>query len=381
MNSKIRLLKLLDLLIGNLLLFIVPLLVTPRRDSEDKKNIKKNILIIRPGGVGDAVLLYPALKALRQHFPDSAIDVLSEKRNCGIFEACPYVNEVYVYEDFSSLFYILFDSNYDIVIDTEQWHKLSAVVSYITRAPVRVGFGTNSRKMLFSHVVEYGQKRYEARSFLDLVSVVTDKKHHFRHEFPFFVLDSEDGEVFDSILKRYRAKYKALVGMFMGATVKERRWGIINFALLADRLFAKDFGVILFGAPSDATDSRILNRILFDRDVLDLVGKTSLSDVGCIMSKLDLFVSSDTGLMHMAYGKGVRTVSLFGAGNQKKWAPVGEKHIVINKSRFCSPCTSFGYTPKCRYDVRCLRDITVDEVYEACIKLLDVAHKEGNSQR
>jgi ADP-heptose:LPS heptosyltransferase len=93
-------------------------------------------------------------------------------------------------------------------------------------------------------------------------------------------------------------------------------------------------------------------------------------ETAAIISQLDLFATGDTGLMHIAYGVGTPTVSLFGAGIQKKWAPIGENHIAINKNLSCSPCTKFGYTPRCPYGVKCLSEITVEEVKEAVLKLL-----------
>jgi len=82
-------------------------------------------------------------------------------------------------------------------------------------------------------------------------------------------------------------------------------------------------------------------------------------------------VSGDTGLMHLAYGVGTPTVSLFGAGIQEKWAPPGVNHLTINKHVPCSPCTKFGYTPSCPYGVRCLGEVTVEEVRESVLDLLE----------
>jgi len=76
-------------------------------------------------------------------------------------------------------------------------------------------------------------------------------------------------------------------------------------------------------------------------------------------------------VLHIAVGMGKATVSLFGPGRAKKWAPQGEQHIVINKGLSCSPCTTFGTTPPCPIDARCMRDITVDEVVNAVTMLLN----------
>jgi ADP-heptose:LPS heptosyltransferase len=81
-------------------------------------------------------------------------------------------------------------------------------------------------------------------------------------------------------------------------------------------------------------------------------------------------MSGDSGVLHIAVGLGVPTVSLFGPGRTKKWAPQGALHIVINKGLACSPCTTFGTTPPCPHDARCMRDISADEVINAVTMLL-----------
>jgi ADP-heptose:LPS heptosyltransferase len=81
-------------------------------------------------------------------------------------------------------------------------------------------------------------------------------------------------------------------------------------------------------------------------------------------------LSGDSGVLHIAMGLGVPTVSLFGPGRAGKWAPRGERHIVINKGLSCSPCTTFGTTPPCPISAQCLNDITVDEVFNAVAVLL-----------
>jgi len=103
---------------------------------------------------------------------------------------------------------------------------------------------------------------------------------------------------------------------------------------------------------------------------LNLAGMTSLSESAAIIQKSSLLLSGDSGVLHIAVGLGVPTVSLFGPGRVKKWAPRGDRHIVINKELPCSPCTSFGTTPPCPNKTRCMSDITVDEVVNAVTMLL-----------
>ena len=160
MSWKIEGLKKFDSVFGRLACSASKLFVTPRieRNSESPK-----ILVIRPGGIGDAVLLFPALKELRKKFPESAIDILAEKRNAGIFALCPDISSVILYDDKppSGLTSVI-RGKYDIVIDTEQWHRLTAAVSYMTGAPIRAGFQTNERAELYTHKAPYSQDDYEA---------------------------------------------------------------------------------------------------------------------------------------------------------------------------------------------------------------------------
>jgi len=320
------------------------------------------------------------LRVLRENFRDSEINVLAEKRNAGILKGCPYINNLFLYDlrPPIELFKVL-RANYDIVIDTEQWHRFAAIASYLTKAPIRVGFKTNERAELFTHPVSYSHDEYEVYSFLNLVSAVTGEKYDFDGDEPFIPLDpSLISRVCHSISK-FRKGWGAVVGVFTGATVPERRWGVDNFAEVSKCLSKKGIGTVIVGGNAELEDAMEFEGIAGRENVLNFVGKTSLMETAAVISQVDLFVTGDTGLMHIAYGVGTPTVSLFGAGIQKKWAPIGKKHIAINRNLFCSPCTRFGYTPKCPYNVKCLRDITVEEVKESALRLLAQSGKQRRS--
>ena len=80
---------------------------------------------------------------------------------------------------------------------------------------------------------------------------------------------------------------------------------------------------------------------------LILAGMTSLAETAAVIQKCALLVSGDSGVLHIAAGLGVPTVSIFGPGRVEKWAPQGEHHVVVTKRLTCSPCTMFGTTPPC----------------------------------
>jgi ADP-heptose:LPS heptosyltransferase len=187
---------------------------------------------------------------------------------------------------------------------------------------------------------------------------------------PFIPIDQELISNFSPRINELRKRCAAVAGIFSGATIPERRWGINKFVELTEGLINEGIGIVIIGGNEDVDDSGKLEEIGNGDFTINYVGKTSLIETAAIISQLDLFVSSDTGLMHIAYGVGTPTVSLFGAGIQKKWAPIGDNNIALNKHLACSPCTEFGYTPRCPYDVRCLSDISVEEVKGAVLELI-----------
>jgi len=323
----------------------------------------KNMLIIRPGGIGDAVLLLPAINALKSAFPDAEIDILCEKRNAGIFSLAEDINRVYLYDRDFEIFKCL-KIKYDAVIDTEQWHRLSAIVTHLTGAPVRVGFATNERRKLFTHEIPYSHDDYEVYSFLHLIEPLTGIPSGFQEDDPFITMDKP----FSAHLLPLLKKDADIIAIFPGASVVERRWGGENFGQVAKTLQERGKEIVVLGSHDDRADADEIKK--HAEDSIDLTGKTSLIDVASILKQCRLLITADSGIMHIAVAVGTPTVSLFGSGIQKKWAPRGKKHIVLNHRFVCSPCTRFGYTPQCKNNVNCLSSIAIDEVVQAADALL-----------
>ena len=128
------------------------------------------VLVVRPGGIGDAVLLLPALRALRQAMPDSSVDVLCESRNAPVFELSGLADRV-LRADAAPLASLraLRRGRYAAVLDTEQFHHFSAVLAARTRAPLRVGFSVAPARLgLYTHTVPYDQQDPEDALFAPL---------------------------------------------------------------------------------------------------------------------------------------------------------------------------------------------------------------------
>jgi ADP-heptose:LPS heptosyltransferase len=364
---KIKLLKLIDRLVGVILTVCLP--SAPVRPF----TAPRHFLVIRPGGIGDAVLLIPTILALQKKYPAAQITVLAEKRNGAIFRSCPAVSKVLYYDNPKELLTAIC-GRYDVVIDTEQWHRLSAVVARLTGASLLIGYATNDRHRLFSYPISYSHDDYEPESFYHLLA-------------PLHIVPPELVPLpFPHITPDLELRASALLGqlgessfvvIFPGASIPERRWGADRFRQVAVALAGAGIPVVVVGGKEDAEEGKA---IVSGTNGLNLAGKTTLAETAAVIAKGAVLVSGDSGVLHMGIGLGKHTVSLFGPSNIRKWAPKGSNHIVIHKNLQCSPCSKFGYTPKCPIKAKCMADITVDEVVAEVEKLLQKQGKPGEAQ-
>lgn len=353
---KIRALKIIDRLVGTI--------VTASLPSASVRTFPafRRFLIIRPGGIGDAVLLTSAINLIKSNHPNAHITILAEQRNAGVFSLVPTVDKVFCYDITRDLLQALL-GRFDVVIDTEQWYRLSAVVARLVRAPIKIGFDTNERRRMFTHGMRYDLGAYEPGNFLALlkplgmdcqrdVGTVT------------LALPLQSVSKASQLLQPLSSD--SFVVIFPGASIPEKRWGAERFTLVSKRLSEYGYRVVVVGGRNDRVDG---DTIVGDVG-LNLAGKTTLAETAAVIAHSSLVVSGDTGVLHLAVGLNVPTVSLFGPSSAAKWAPQGEKHIVLNNHLPCSPCSDFGTIPPCFIGVRCIRDITPDAVIDAVWQLL-----------
>jgi ADP-heptose:LPS heptosyltransferase len=356
---KITLLKKIDAVIGYLSASALPQPV--RRNLPSPVS---SLLLIRPGGIGDAVLLALAINSIKKNYPAIYITVLAEKRNAGVFQLIPGVDRLLCYNHPSELLQAL-RCSYDAVIDTEQWHRLPAVVARNVAAPVKIGFDTNERRRMFTHPIPYAHDDYEAASFAHLLAPIGIEAIAVEMVAPFLSIPEAAACKAAGLLESLHDE--PFVVAFPGASIPERRWGADRFRRVAEVLSVFGIRMVIVGGKEDRQQGDV---IIGGGLGLNLAGLTSLSETAAVIQKSALLLSGDSGVLHIAVGLGVPTVSLFGPGRAKKWAPRGGQHIVINRKLTCSPCTTFGTTPTCPINARCMLDITVDEVVNAVTMLL-----------
>ncbi len=365
-TGRIRALKLCDLLLGSVLTRCLnPAPTGPALETE----AIRRILVIRTGGIGDAVLALPLMQELARRFPHASLEVLAEERNAGIFSSLEGLIARCLRYDQAPwrLMQTLRDARYDLVIDSEQWHYATGLLAHASGAPFRIGFDSNAlRARCYTAVTPYAIDHYEGDNFLRLLAPLGGKRTAMDWTRPWLSVPIADRDW----VSRLRMP-RRIVAIAVRGGVLERSWPMFRLRGLLSRLLTRDVAVCLLGSSSDRVLARSLLNGLPQEGIVDLTGRTSLLQAAAVLERSLALISPDCGLMHLGVSVGTPVVALFGASLQPKWAPQGPRHRVLNRRLPCSPCTRWSCTPHCPIQVRCLQEIDEMEVLHAMMSLLE----------
>lgn len=329
----------------------------------------KRILVIRPGGMGDAVLTFPMVEALARFYAPAPLDILGERRNADIYRLTPHVKNIYCYDrNAAATFRSLFSTRYDLIVDTEQFHCLSTLLGRILRPPWLCGFASHIRDSLLTHAVPYSGRDYEAVSFLNMARTLTGREVPFDGETPFLKIPGRLRTWADDTIRELRQS--AYLTLMPGATSVEKTWPMKRYAETIGWLVGRGVSVVLLGGQDTMKDAKELAKGYEARDVIDLSGRTSLPQTAALIQKARAHLSPDTGVLHIAAGLGTPTVSLFGPSPHEKWGPPGKRHRMIRAGLACGPCTQGSDIPPCPRGAACMEKIPVDRVKKAIVEVL-----------
>ena len=350
------------------------------------RNIKKlprdgidKILIRGTNWIGDAILTLPAVNSIRATYPQAHIGMLVKPWVADIYRIFAAVDEVIIYENkFDTplgvfrLARILKEKNFDAAILLQNAIE-AAIISLAARISLRAGYDSDARGLLLTHRVhrteeikEVHQIDYYLKMVKALGCVPVDREMHL--EVKINPLDAQD------ILRKFILDTeKTIIGIAPGATYgPAKRWLPDRFAALADKLnehLASQ--VIILGGKADLEVAQEVQR-LAQTKIINLAGKTTLRESIYLISQCHLFISNDSGLMHIAGALNIPTVAIFGSTNPVTTSPVGNKSIIVRKEVSCSPCLK----ETCPTDFRCMKQISVEDVFTAAQNLMRLAENE-----
>lgn len=341
----------------------------------------RKILVTKYLGMGSILLATPMLKALKKRFPQCRIAFLTFDGNAGFARQLPLIDEVFSIRTSSFLSFAsdLFKAlsqihreRFDVVFDLEFFARFSTIVSYLSGAKVRVGYYLPKlwRGDLLTHQIHFNPYRHVTEVFSAQLKPfeieVTDLSLT-----PPMVDDAKVSSV-SSLLKERGAKDgDRLIAVNVNASdlSMERRWPKESFVELINTIVERnrDAKIILVGSKGEAGYVGEVYEMLHDKtrtETLNLSGLLSMEEFIALLKISDLFITNDSGPLHIAASLGTSTVSFFGPESPSLYGPVGTSNRVFYAGIYCSPCLNVynAKTAMCKGDNRCMKEISVEEV-------------------
>ncbi len=335
------------------------------------------ILVVKFWGIGNIVRASPVFRAIRENFPAAKITFITLSQNRGIYENSGLFDEVIYFNlhsvpaflwDVVKKFFTLRRKNFDLVINLEPWANFAEIVSFYVGVRMRVGFTASKRKSLFNTRVPFIENEHISRSFFRVLYPFGIRMPTDFEPLPIPISQSDQDYVASLLSAEGVTEDDFLVAINVNASevADARRWNPKNYAELslkmAERINAK---TVFIGSSSEV--ERVQEVIdLADGKGINLSGKTTLPQVAALLKRVNIFVTNDSGPMHLAMAMRTPTVALFGPETPKRYGPVINIHYPIYKNYDCSPCISFSRAKKirCNLGAKCIADITVEEVCE-----------------
>src|SRR5438270_13492959 len=375
---------------------------------------KAHILVIKMAGIGDLLLATPALRALRETYPQARIDLLVTPASAGILNGWEVLDHIVVLDKY------LFDYPQQIVTNPRNllrlaplWHDLRdthcdavlmlhhltlpfgrlkhQLLLLATGAKWRVGLDNGHGWFLNVRVKDNGfGAMHEAEYNLAVAEAVGATTSDKRLTVP---LSEEDHRQAWQLLYEHEAPdviKRPIIAMHpgSGSYSTARRWAPERFAQLADTLFADVGGqLLLLGGPEEAELHQHIQGMMQSAvPVRSLAGRGGIKVTAAILEQVDLFVGNDSALVHLAVAGGTPTVAIFGLTNAHAWGPFtgggsGKQAIVVRLDLPCMPCFYRGHDlglPEGCSTRDCLALLGVDPVATAARRLLRQTKGERN---
>ena len=334
------------------------------------------VMVRATNWLGDAVMSLPAIRAVRQVFPHAHIALVARPWVADLYSRETAIDRVIPYtaqkgfgakRAFAAR---LREERFDGAILLQNAFD-AALMAWLARIPVRIGYNRDGRGLLLTDPIPVPEKgeipRHERFYYLELLRRA-GMMERFASTGPIRLAG------IDAAREAGAARLSALkiegpvMGVSPGAAYGDaKRWLPERFAGVARRFGHMARSVLLFGSKSEHP----LCDVVMDElrgsglEVFNLAGKTSLREFIDLAAVCRLFLTNDSGGMHVASALAVPTVAVFGATDDTTTGPTGPLARVVREHAECSPCL----LRECPIDHRCMTAVTADRVASAAQEL------------
>jgi heptosyltransferase III len=275
------------------------------------------ILMITLSNIGDAILTTPVMEALHARMPEARIDLVSDVRSCALFEACPYIEHIFVrdkrsgWAGYMQLIRLLRKTRYDVLVDLR-----TDFLPYLLRAK-QVFKKRSNASTLHLHSAE--------KHLAAVQALVGNLKPNTT-----LWASAQDHALVADLFPRLGQGRWLAIGP--GANFAGKVWPVERYAAVANALAAEVSGVVLLGSQADTALAQRFSA-LAQLPVLVACGQLTLPQSYALLQKCDGYLGNDSGLGHMAAAAGVLTLTLFGPGSPVRYLPWSPRAYFIQDAQ------------------------------------------------
>lgn len=364
-------------------LFCRPTPVDPERVSR--------ILVIRLDLLGDLVMSVPAVTALKRAYPRAEITMLVLPYAASLLDLVPEVDRMLSYDvnrirrphdvlalrsyrEFFALVGELRRSRFDLCLSLHG--RFACVMAWLSGCPGRYGYAAEAYPFMLTHSLPGG--RYEVRQhevmynlkLAELAGAGVDWAHP---PAPRLVVPQTEQRRMRHLLAEFEIRPDTLLAVIHpgASNGSAKRWPPEFWGHLAGRLHDElGAAVVLTGSPAEAEIVHAVVRSCSFKPVV-LAGQTTIPQLGALLKRADILLSSDSGPSHMAAALATPQITIFGPTDPVVYAPFSPRAVVLRRDLPCSPCYDARALAECRFGhMNCMRELLPHEVFEASSRLL-----------
>ena len=346
-----------------------------------KEGIRR-IVIRGPNWLGDAVMCEPALSQVRTLFPQAEITLLVKPGIADLLAQHPEVNRTLVYDDRGrhaglvgkwTLAGVLRRHRFDLAILFQNAFE-AALISFLAGIPRRFGYATDGRTLLLTDPVTVPPRtaqRHQVEYYWDLLKPLGG---HGPAPAPrLFVTPDESALIAGRLADAGIGPSDPVIGVNPGSTYGHaKRWLPDRYAEVVNRAVTDvqgrsgaRVGVAILGAKGEEPLGKAIADQIKTRTVV-CSGQTTVRELMALVKRCQLFLTNDTGPMHVAAAFKVPLVAVFGPTDWQTTSPFGVDAQLVRQPVSCAPCL----LRECPIDHRCMTGVTVEQVYDAVVQHL-----------
>jgi O-antigen biosynthesis protein len=358
----------------------------------DRESVRR-ILAIKPDHVGDVLLALPAVRRLRDLFPEAELTMLVGPHTRSLVEREPAVDRVLTYEYFfgdshrapkklteaerADLRAWLAGFHFDLAVDLRR-ETDSRELSRLSAARWTAGFADPGEAEWLTVVLPcegairlLRPGRHMSQDLVRLVDMI-DRAMTAPAPRPEIEPGPEDEEIARLFAETVPREHRLLIGIHPGSGRPIKCWPAAYFGRLAG-LFAERLGaaVVVFGGPGEEKiAAEVIENAPPSAPIVSLAGRFGLSALSAAIRRCDLFVGNDSGPTHLAATTGIPVLGVFaGTADPLQWGPLGPGAASIQRALLCAPC--YVSRPRdCPLGVTCTRYLHPEPVFEAAVRVL-----------